>query len=467
MKYCESCRILIPESRKICGGCGTAGISKLNLSEMGDVNDYNLKDLNRLSLNNSEYGIEGIIGSGGYGVILKVKRISDGTRFAMKIPLGFLALIDKSLKYSDSELKTSEDSIEGESNVFRTIEGERLLKLEDSGMAICNFRGREKKFPSILLELAEGTLKDLILLESEGRIKPGFDEKINIARQIIEDLKYLHDKNVVHRDIALENIFVVERDDEINFVLGDFGTSKVRKLIERSTSTKIIGKEKYLDPARFNRKYRSDPRIDMFTAGIVITEVFIGDLWDNIIYEPLSEMNFEEDFLKNFVSAHIDRKIIKFIAKSLKPEIEKRYRNTDEMRKKFEKAVGNQQKKRSRFKITRELKIIYNVTFPFKTNMILKKNETDYENHQKLSFCSDEKLVINLKGVSVCKVRIYGANFINFSFSENRIELSVNFELLSRYMDIYLDDNKKNDKGIMYFQNRMKFSYLIGKTITR
>lgn len=48
----------------------------------------------------------------------------------------------------------------------------------------------------------------------------------DMARQLAEALRYLHSKNVVHRDFKTLNIFIGEKN---NLLVGDLGVSKIIK----------------------------------------------------------------------------------------------------------------------------------------------------------------------------------------------------------------------------------------------
>ena len=42
-------------------------------------------------------------------------------------------------------------------------------------------------------------------------------------KEIVDAVQYLHEKNIAHRDLKLENVLVFETDGEVRFKLADFG----------------------------------------------------------------------------------------------------------------------------------------------------------------------------------------------------------------------------------------------------
>jgi serine/threonine protein kinase len=78
----------------------------------------------------------------------------------------------------------------------------------------------------IQMELCDFTLKEYLLTYSTTDI---IVNKINIIIQIIKGLEYLENKNIIHRDIKPDNIFlIIDKENPNNYLvkLGDFGLCK-------------------------------------------------------------------------------------------------------------------------------------------------------------------------------------------------------------------------------------------------
>lgn len=51
-------------------------------------------------------------------------------------------------------------------------------------------------------------------------------EARQLMRNLIEALRYLHEKGIVHRDIKPENVLLVHKDDNTQIKITDFGLAK-------------------------------------------------------------------------------------------------------------------------------------------------------------------------------------------------------------------------------------------------
>lgn len=113
---------------------------------------------------------------------------------------------------------------------------------------------------SILLrmELLE-CLTDRILREPLSR-----DEALRLGEEVADVLAYCHERNIIHRDVKPENVFV---DAEGRFKLGDFGVSRVVEGTSGTLSQK--GTVGYMAPELY-RGDRYDASVDVYALGLVL-----------------------------------------------------------------------------------------------------------------------------------------------------------------------------------------------------
>lgn len=114
--------------------------------------------------------------------------------------------------------------------------------------------------------LPEGTLGKR--LNKKGK----FDEASakTLIRGLLETLDYLHSKDIVHRDLKLENLMMVnETDHEIKLI--DFGLAFKCTCLESSK----CGSPGYVAPEiMLNESY--DSKVDVFSAGVILYLLLVG-----------------------------------------------------------------------------------------------------------------------------------------------------------------------------------------------
>ncbi len=91
-------------------------------------------------------------------------------------------------------------------------------------------------------------------------------------RGLLEGIKYLHDKGIMHRDLKLENIMVRDGDNEdVKPVIVDFGlaeyTSETKYLYTRCGTPGYVAPEVLSIKTGENKTYTT--ACDMFSLGII------------------------------------------------------------------------------------------------------------------------------------------------------------------------------------------------------
>ena len=129
-----------------------------------------------------------------------------------------------------------------------------------------------------------------------------------ISKQILIGLKYCHNKNIVHRDLKPDNILMTE-DEQIKIC--DFGSSKniERKKDKRKDckSTPYVVTRYYRAPELFFGKINYDSKIDIFSCGCIIAELFtLSPLFPGLneglqIFEYINILGMpDENYLREF-----------------------------------------------------------------------------------------------------------------------------------------------------------------------
>jgi serine/threonine protein kinase len=142
-----------------------------------------------------------------------------------------------------------------ELKILREVSHEYIMKLHEVYES-------ETHLILILEYLRGGTLLQRVV----KRRRFGEKECAIIIKKLILSLDYLHKKNIVHRDIKLENIFLID-DNETNIKLGDFDLACHFDKIDYS---KQCGTPGYVAPEIFNPKVQYDYKVDIFSAGVVL-----------------------------------------------------------------------------------------------------------------------------------------------------------------------------------------------------
>jgi calcium-dependent protein kinase len=109
-------------------------------------------------------------------------------------------------------------------------------------------------------------------------------------KQIFSAVYYCHSKNIIHRDLKLQNILI---DDEEEFIIKiiDFGTSEI---LSKNKTITYIGTLLYMPPevikqTDYNNKY------DLWSCGVIMFYLLSGEL-------PFFSLNEQEISVKIMIS---------------------------------------------------------------------------------------------------------------------------------------------------------------------
>jgi len=90
--------------------------------------------------------------------------------------------------------------------------------------------------------------------------------------QIINALKYLHARRIIHRDLKLGNLFI---NDKMEVKVGDFGLATKLDFDGEKKRT-ICGTPNYIAPEVLEGKAGHSYEVDVWSLGVIIYTLIIG-----------------------------------------------------------------------------------------------------------------------------------------------------------------------------------------------
>ncbi len=205
------------------------------------------------------YKITRKLGEGGMGEVYAADHLRINRRLAIKL--------------LRAEVLTNEEAVarfEQEAMTASSIGHENIIRIEDSGKL-------DDGRIYLAMELLDGLpFNDLI---DEQQISP--DRLLNILIQTCHGLRAAHDKNIIHRDMKPENIYITPdgKGGDLPKLL-DFGIAKVSQAEGENHLTRtgtIFGTPFYMAPEQALGQ-SVDLRVDVYAMGVIMYEVFTGEV---------------------------------------------------------------------------------------------------------------------------------------------------------------------------------------------
>ncbi|XP_019614926.1 PREDICTED: uncharacterized protein LOC109462774 [Branchiostoma belcheri] len=203
--------------------------------------------------------------------LLTNKKLDQGSDF-IKIGSGSFSTVHRATRQGRpvavkilNEVKNTKDlkAFQDEFKLLRDMQHDNIVQVVD-----CIVQDNRL---GIIMEFVDGgNLRDHLR-------KSGAQEKdfvLRFAKQIGLALEYLHGKDVMHRDVKPENVFISE--DHSIFKLGDFGLAKVTEGT-RQTKT-IIGSYRYMAPEVMSSRGHYSKKADVYSYALCLIELIGGEM---------------------------------------------------------------------------------------------------------------------------------------------------------------------------------------------
>ncbi|XP_077139107.1 interferon-induced, double-stranded RNA-activated protein kinase-like isoform X1 [Ranitomeya variabilis] len=195
--------------------------------------------------------------SGGYGTVYKARKKLDQKYYVVK------------------KVKRRSERDENEIQTLARLEHKNIVRYYHSWAGEDFFTdqsssGRDK-VESLFIQMewcAKGTLESWIkAMATVEKFK-----SLNIFRQIVDGVDYIHSNNLIHRDLKPANILFAE---DMTVKIADFGlVTPVSEKHKNETRLRTAGQgtECYMAPEQENKTYENE--VDIFPLGLILIELF-------------------------------------------------------------------------------------------------------------------------------------------------------------------------------------------------
>lgn len=280
------------------------------------------------------YDVLKIVGEGSISSISLIQKTQNGSFYSMKSPFQKIRLQLKSCCYPSPRKNYNEDNLYALKTInVRSIDNNLMKELHNEINVL-----RELDHPNIIkaYEVYQMKKSFAIVMEycSGGDLysrKPYSEEQAStIMKQLTSAIAYMHDKNIIHRDIKFENIMFESKHPDAAVKLIDFGLSK-KYLKKNRVLVDRVGTIYTMAPEVLKGKYTN--KADMWSLGVVAYILLTQELpfWGLTRQEIAQKIQNEEILFNSPAWTHKSQEAQTFV-KSLLNKNQKERKSAEQAR---------------------------------------------------------------------------------------------------------------------------------------
>ena len=225
-------------------------------------------------LDADKYAIEEVLGSGGFGLVYRVRHLLLDEERAIKEYLpSEIAVREGETVYARSGAHES-DYQDGLERFLK--EAQQLVRFDGHPNIIrCRDYFEANGTAYLVMDFEDGLPLDTFLARREAQGQPLEESELrHLLRPLLEGLAHVHAEDVLHRDIKPGNVFVRRRDEQP--VLLDFGAAK--EDFSKHSKSRAPHTPGYAAPEQGEGSVHLGPWTDLYAVGALMWRVATGSV---------------------------------------------------------------------------------------------------------------------------------------------------------------------------------------------
>lgn len=260
------------------------------------------------------YQIERILGEGGMGLVYQVLHIALNKKFAMKVLRADVS--------RDAEII---ERFKREAQSATAIGNQHIIDISDFGTL-------PDGSTYFIMEFLEGQDLTAAIEDTENKIDA--KRMAHIGLQLCDALSDAHNAGIVHRDLKPDNIFLITRGKNTDFVkVLDFGIAKAGGGSSKLTRAgQVFGTPHYMSPEQCSGT-GVDHRTDIYALGVIFYEMLTGSVpfdADNLM-GILSKHLYEQPQPLRELVPDIPESLEHIVGRAMAKNADERYQTMDEL----------------------------------------------------------------------------------------------------------------------------------------
>ncbi len=160
---------------------------------------------------------------------------------------------------------------------------------------------------------------------------------VAVLEQVLDALGYAHRNGIIHRDLKPDNIILVGDCDTPRIKVLDFGIARMVGGESLTLTGEGFGTPAYMSPERIAGAAGDDPRMDLYSAGIILFEMLSGKApftsaaSDPALYWTEMRELHQREPLPSLASLGVSSALQGVMARATAKRVEDRYQTADEM----------------------------------------------------------------------------------------------------------------------------------------